>query len=91
MSITIHYTFFDEVYIILTKKVIAHDLPKKFVKLVYSKLNFVTLKNTYKYFKKEDTSNILIRTICLLEIRITLTQVQQIIIVDLNYNTCSSN
>lgn len=59
------------------------------VELVYNKLNFTLLKNTYKYFQEKEMPDILIRIMRLLEIRIILTQAKPIIIVDLNYNASS--
>ncbi len=58
---------------------------------MHSKLNFTTRENTYKQFQEEAKSDILMGTICLWGTRITLTQTRQIIIINLDYNACSSN
>lgn len=45
------------------------------VELVHSKLNFVSQKNIFKHFQKEDKLDILIETIYLLEIEVILTRI----------------
>lgn len=58
----------------------------KIVKLVHSKMSFTTRDEIYKQFQEEDNTDVLLRTICLLETGIILTHARQIIIMDLNYN-----
>ena len=49
-------------------------------------MTFVTWEEIYRKFQENDTPNILLGTICLLGTRIILTRIQQIVIVDLDYN-----
>ncbi len=58
---------------------------------MHSKLNFATRENIYKRFQEEDKPDILMGTMRLLGTGITLTRARQIVIIDLNYNACSSN
>ncbi len=58
---------------------------------MYNKLNFATQENIYKWFQEQDKLDILMRTMRLLGTRITLTRTRQIVIIDLDYNACSSN
>ena len=54
-------------------------------------MSFATRDKIYKRFQEEDTPDVLLGTMRLLGTEITLTRARQIVIVDLDYNTSSSN
>ena len=53
---------------------------------MYSKMIFATWEKIYRKFQENNTSDVLLGIICLLEMGIILTHAQQIVIVDLDYN-----
>ena len=57
---------------------------------MHSKLNFAIWENIYEQFQEDNKPDILIKTMRLLEIEITLTQVRQIVIIDHDYNAYSN-